>query len=309
MKILLTGIAGRAGRLVATRLLALGHTVVGIDKRTWPDAPEGIEVHRCDIRKRSAEEVFRNQRPEAVIHMATVTHLARRSEDRYRINLEGTRAVFDHSHTYGAKQVIFIGRHTFYGAGPDSPLYHTEDAPPRSVNIFPELADLVAADLYAGSALWRYPELKTSILRICYTLGPACHGTLASFLRGSRVPTALGFDPLFQFMHEEDMADAVALALSSEIHGVFNVAGPKPVPLSVLIREAGRRQIHVPGPLFRLALGRLGLPRLPKGAISHLKYPVVIDASAFIDATGFEFKRSHAETIEQYVKACPPPSK
>ena len=160
-----------------------------------------------------------------------------------RINVGGTRAVFEHCKAYGVKHAIFVGRHTFYGAGPDSPLYHTEDEPPMALGTFPELADLVAADLYAANALWRTPELVTTVLRICYTLGPSGHGTLGTFLRGPRVPTILGFDPLFQFMHEDDVVRALALALEKQLRGVFNVAGPDPVPLSSLDsgdRAAGR---------------------------------------------------------------------
>ncbi len=287
MKILLTGINGKIGRLVATLLLSRGHQVIGIDRRRWRGAPESIELHDVDVRKRAAEDVFRQHRPDACVHMATVTHIKHRSEDRYRINMVGTRAVFDNSHKHGVKQVVFVGRHTYYGAAPDSPLYHTEDDPPIAAIAFPELSDLVAADLYAGSALWRYPELSTSVLRLCYSLGPERHGTLASFLRGPWVPTVMGFDPLFQFMHELDMAEAICAALDSSLRGVFNVAGPDPVPLSLLIEQAGRRQIPVPEIAFRLALGRFGLPKLPRGAIEHIKYPIVLDTARFREATGF----------------------
>jgi len=287
MRVLVTGIAGKIGRLVGERLTEEGYEVAGVDRRPWPEAPEGVDMHHVDIRKRGAEEVFRSFRPDAVIHMGTVTHLVRRSEDRFRINLQGTRAVFDHSQRYGAKQVLFVGRHTYYGAAPDSPLYHTEDEPPMAIHSFPELADLVAADLYAGSALWRMPEIDTAVLRLCYTLGPLRHGTLAGYLRGPRVPAVLGFDPLFQFMHERDAATAIVLALSSRLRGVFNVAGPAPVPLSVIIRETGRRVVTVPEPLLNFTLGRFGLLRLPKGAIDHLKYPIVIDSGPFQKATGF----------------------
>ena len=94
---------------------------------------------------------------------------------------------------------------------------------------FPELADLVAADLYAGSALWRYPALDTCVLRMCYTLGASVSGTLATFLKAQRVPMVLGFDPLYQFMHERDVVAAIQLTLEKRIRGVFNVAGPSPV--------------------------------------------------------------------------------
>lgn len=306
MKVLVTGIAGNIGRLVANELLQAGHEVIGIDRRPWYHPPEGIRVFQHDIRKRPAEDVFRTQRPDAMIHMATVTHLTHRSEDRFRINLGGTQAVFDHCHTYGVKQAIFVGRHTYYGAAPDSALYHTESEPPMAVHTYPELSDLVAADLYAGSALWRYPEVDTAVLRICYTLGPLRQGTLAAFLRGPRVPTVLGFDPLFQFVHERDAADAICTALDKKLRGVFNVAGPPPVPLSVMIQQTGRTNIPIPEPVFNMALGRFGLPRLPRGALAHVKYPVVIDSSAFGDATGWQPKFDEDTTLHEFRQASSP---
>lgn len=305
MKVMLTGISSPIAKLVAAELVGQGDTVIGVDRRPWDDAPAGVEMHAIDVRKRAAEELIRHSQPEAIIHMATVTHLVARTEERYRINLGGTRAVFEHACNYGVEHAIFVGRHTYYGAGPESPLYHHEDDPPMAMNTFPELADLVAADLYACTSLWRFPNLVTSVLRFCYTLGPTGHGTLASFLRGRRVPTLLGFDPLYQFMHERDVAQAIVLALTSRIRGVYNVAGPQPVPLSLLIRDAGRTQIPVPEPIFTSLLGRFGLPKLPKGAIAHIKYPIVIDASAFKKATGFQHEVSEVQAIREYAAAFP----
>lgn len=309
MKVLVTGISSKISNLVARRLLSAGHEVIGIDRRPWPDAPPGVEMHEVDIRKRAAEEVFRKGRPDAVIHMATVTHLLAKSEDRYRINLGGTRAVFDAARTYGVKHVIFVGRHTYYGAAPDSPLYHSEDEPPMAMTAFPELSDLVAADLFATTALWRSPEICTAVLRICYTLGPTGVGTLSTFLRGARVPTILGFDPLFQFMHDSDVAAAITLALEKQVRGVFNVCGPQPVPLSVLIRETGRKSIPLPEIVFSSLLGRFGLPRLPAGALTHIKYPVVIDGAAFRAATGFTYEIDEVRAMHEYLAAFPPPAK
>jgi len=122
MKVLIPGISGLLARNVARRLLAQGHEVIGIDPRGWPGAPEEIDLYPIDIRKRDAEEVFRQRRPEAVIHMATISALQADAEERYRINLGGTRAVFEHSANHGVRQLLFIGRHTYYGAGPDAPL-------------------------------------------------------------------------------------------------------------------------------------------------------------------------------------------
>ena len=305
MKVLIPGIAGLLARKVAQRLLSGGHEVIGIDPRGWPGAPPQIELHKVDIRKRGAEEVFRKRRPQAVVHMATVSALTADAEERYRINLGGTRAVFEHCAAYGVEQLIFVGRHTYYGAGPDAPLYHTEAEPPQELGSYPELADLVAADLYAANALWRLPSLQTAVLRVCYTLGPSGHGTLASFMRGRFVPMVLGFDPLFQFLHEDDAADAIVLSLGKKLRGIYNVSGPQPLPLSVIAREAHRRVLPLPEVLLAVMLGRAGLPRLSRGALAHIKYPIVVDSSLFRREAGFEHRFDELTTVETFADAFP----
>jgi UDP-glucose 4-epimerase len=305
MKVVVTGIAGRLGRLIALELAAEGHTVLGVDKRPWPEAPAGVSVVETDLRKRPAEDLFRTERPEALVHLSTVTHLHVAEAD-HRMSLGSTKAVMDYCDRYAVTRAIFVGRHTYYGATAESPLYHTEDEPPMANEEFPELADLVAADLYAGSALWRYPRMDTAVLRLCYTLGPSRHGTLAEYLRGPKVPTVMGFDPLFQFMHEQDAARAVVVALSHSLRGVYNVAGPTPLPVSTLIQETGREQIAVPEALLPLLLGRLGLPRLPRGAISHLKHPIVIDTQAFRTRTGFTHRFDEYDTLQAFCEGGSP---
>jgi UDP-glucose 4-epimerase len=305
MKVLIPGISGLLARNVARRLLAQGHEVIGIDPRGWPGAPEEIDLYPTDIRKRDAEEVFRQRRPEAVIHMATISALQADAEERYRINLGGTRAVFEHSANHGVRQILFIGRHTYYGAGPDAPLYHTESEPPQELGTYPELADLVAADLYAANALWRLPALQTAVLRVCYTLGPSGHGTLASFLRGRFVPMVLGFDPLFHFMHEDDAADAIVTALSAKVRGIYNVAGPQPLPLSLIADESGRRALPLPETVLALLVGRAGLPRLSRGALAHVKYPIVVDATPFRKETGFAHRFDELATARSFADAFP----
>ncbi len=305
MRVLIPGASGAIARKLAVRLAGEGHEVVGIDRRPWRDPP--IEFHEVDVRKRAAEEVFRKLRPHACVNLATVTSLVMPGEERYQINLGGTRAIYEYCRAYGVTHSIFVGRHTFYGASPDSPLFHKEDEPPQALNVFPELSDLVAADLCAATALWRFPELVTTVLRVSYTLGPSGQGTLASFLRGKRVPMVLGFDPLFQFMHEDDVVEALTLTLARRPRGVFNVAGPQPLPLSRVIAEADRTPVPVPEFVLQGLMGRFGFPKLPRGALSHIKCPVVVDSSAFREATGFEHRHDELATIASYRVSFPRP--
>ena len=303
MKILITGISGGLARQLAQKLAVMGHEVLGIDRRPWLDPPSNVKVFNVDIRKRPAEDVFRHHKPEALIHMATVTHLTAKQEERYRINLGGTQTVFEHCHTYGVKQALFIGRHTVYGAAADAPLYRNEAEPPLATATYPALADLVAADLFAGSALWRYPQLNTAVLRLAYTLGPSLRGTLASFLgpnKGHTVPTILGFDPLFQVMHEADAVDAIIAALNAKLRGVFNVAGPPPIPLSVLCKKVNRVTLPLPEPLYSLITSRLSLSSLPHSARKHIKYPVVIQDKAFRQQTDYRPRINQEQLLQSF---------
>jgi UDP-glucose 4-epimerase len=115
----------------------------------------------------------------------------------------------------------------------------------------------------------------------------------------------LGFDPLFQFMHEEDAAEAIALALSKRLRGVYNVAGPQPLPLSVIAHEAGRRVLPLPETLLGLLVGRAGLPRLSRGALAHIKYPIVVDSGAFRAATSFQHRFDELTTIQTFADVFP----
>ncbi len=288
MKILVVGASGHVGRLVVQRLLDAGHTVVGIDRQPWPEAPGALDLCVSDLLKRGAEDQFRTRRPEVVVHMATLTHLLAGREERARVNLQGAQALLAHCAQYSVRRLIYVGHHTFYGASPDAPLYHREDEAPAGLGVSPELADIMAADLYVSGAFWRQPGLELTLLRPCYSLGPSGKGALASLLLGARVPRVLGFDPLFQFMHEEDLAEAVVTAVERAPRGIFNVAGPAPLPLSTIVERTGRVSMAVPEALHGKALGLLGVAVAAEGATSHLKYPVVVDGSAFREATGFE---------------------
>ena len=302
-KVLITGVSGGLGRLLAQRLLQAGYEVCGIDRRPWADPPIGVRVFEADIRKRPAEDVFRQHRPDVVVHMATVTHQGAPSEERYRINLGGTQAVFEHCHTYGVKQAVFVGRHTVYGAAPDAPLYRCEDEPPLAAATYPSLSDLVAADLFAASALWRYPEVKTCVLRLVYTLGPSMRGTLASYLGGRLgdvVPMVMGFDPLFQVMHEYDAVEAIYESIRCGLKGTYNVSGPRPIPLSTLCREVGRHPVSVPQLLYPALARRLSRAPLPSSALNHIKYPVVVNGDAFKEATGFEHRLNEPQLLEAF---------
>src|SRR5689334_17984926 len=287
--VLITGIAGGQGRLIARRL-ANTFDLVGVDRTYWEGHPPGLRVHKTDIRKRKFEDIFRTERPSAVVHLAFIRHFRGEPETRHEVNVLGTKRLLEYAIAAGVKRVIVISSSYVYGALPDTPYYMDEDSALNVSRNYPEVRDLAEVDTLATGFLWRHPEIATTILRPVNTLGYYVHSAIGRYLRQRYVPTIMGFNPMMQFIHEEDVAEAVALALQSGTHGVFNVTGPGAVPVKVAIRETGGTAIPIPEQLARAVFSRLfrfGLYPTPAGAIDFLKYPCTVDGSAFARTTGF----------------------
>jgi len=296
-RILITGATGSYGTVVIPYLAAKGYKIFGVDLREPKRSIPGVTFYRADIMKRSFDNVLRTVEPHTVIHLARVNAFSKSRHERHRINFEGTIRVVENSLKNNVQRFILGSRATVYGALPAQPQFVTEEHPPSAGRMFAQMDDLVSSDLYTSGMLWRYPEKNFVILRFVNVIGPRINSLLARYLKRRRVFTIMGFDPVYQVMHEEDMAESIRLSLEPEVRGIFNVTGPGEVPLHVLIDAAGGTRIPLVEGMVGLFKGRMGFPSLPKGAIAFLKFPSTVDGSRFREATGFTPKFNLRETI------------
>ena len=288
-KLLITGIAGGQGRLIARRVGDF-FQVSGVDREPWEGFPANVRMHVVDLRKRKFEDVFRTERPDALVHHAFVRHFRSAPHVRHEVNVLGTKRVLEYAIKYGVKRIVVISSSYVYGALPDNPYYVDEDYPLNVSRTYPEVRDLAEVDTLTTAFLWRHPEVTTAILRPVNTLGYYTNSAIKRYLTQRYVTTIMGFNPMMQFIHEEDVAEAVALALQTGAHGIFNVAGPGAVPLKVAVQETGGTAVPIPQSIARAVfsrLFRLGLYHTPPGAMDFLKYPCTVDGSAFARTTGF----------------------
>ena len=296
MKVIVTGAAGPRGRQLVEALATAEHRVVGTDTEPWNAPPRGTSFHQLDHRKRGFEELMRQEKPDAIVHLAVHAGFRLSAPERHRLNLEGTTKIIRLAADHGIRKLVIASHASVYGALADSPYFMTEDHPPRVGRSAPEMQDLVTADLLGSSAMWHHPELEIVILRPVHALGPTSRGAMATVLRRPWVPTVLGYDPMVQIIHELDVASAFMLALAPGLRGVFNVTGPGELPLSVLIDEVGGKNRPVPELAFSLLRGRFGLPDIAAGAVDFIKHPCLIDGGRFREATGFTPQRSLRDT-------------
>jgi UDP-glucose 4-epimerase len=175
----------------------------------------------------------------------------------------------------------------------------TEEAPLLGGQNFSDIRDLIEIDMLAQSFFWKLPETETVILRPVHILG-SVHNAPSNFLRLNPLLTIMGFDPMTQVVHQSDVVRAIELALRPGIRGIFNVAGPEPVPLSTLIKILGRQKISVPYSLARVALRRMWSLRLttfPPPELDHIRYVCMVDDSRARQVLGFAPRVSLADTV------------
>ncbi len=283
--VVITGISGRLGRLVAARLHRdPAFNIVGLDRRPFVGRPKDIVHHQVDLRSKRARDVFRmpgkhGGRIDALIHMGVMHDPRARASDLYSWNIRGTAQLLEYCAAYDVPKVVLLSSANVYGPRPENPQFLTEDAPLLAAQRFPRMRDLVEIDHLVSTFLWKAREIETVILRPVHILGRV-HNAPSNYLRLPRVPTLLGFDPMLQPIHERDVADAIITALRPGARGVYNVAGPGAVPLSTIIEVLGRRRLKLPHPLATPLLSaafRFGLSGYPVAELDFIRYVCMVD--------------------------------
>jgi UDP-glucose 4-epimerase len=302
--VLVTGICGRLGRLVA-RLLHREDRVIGIDRRPFVGKPKDIVHHQFDLRRKKTRDVFRAGGIRAVVHLGVMHDLRASPKEHHTWNVVGFQKVLEYMTQYGVPKLVVLSSANVYGPSPENPQFLTEDAPLLGAQHFSEIRDLVEVDHLAQSFFWKNPQVETVILRPCHILG-SVRNAPSNYLRLERPLRAMGFDPMVQVIHERDVADAVRLSLRRGVRGIFNVRGPGEVPLSHVFRVLGRRPVPVPAGLLEAGLARAFRYRMtsfPSPEVDHIRYVCMVDDTRARRELGFTPRYDIDETIRAVLEA------
>ncbi|MBK9033699.1 MAG: NAD-dependent epimerase/dehydratase family protein [Myxococcales bacterium] len=299
-KVVITGIAGRLGRVVAR---ALHHdprfVIEGLDRRPFPERPKDIVHHRVDVRSKRARDVFRHGQVDALVHMGLMHDPRASAADVYSWNVAGTMKLLEYCQTYEVPKVVVLSSADVYGPRPENTQFLTEDAPLLAAQRFPQMRDLVEIDHLASTFLWKARDVETVVLRPVHILGTV-HNAPSNYLRLDPVPTLFGFDPMVQVIHQRDVAAAVVAALAPGVRGIYNIVGPGQVPLSVILRELDRRTLPIPHPLAKplwsLAF-RAGVSSYPVAEFDFIRYICMVDGALAEADLGFTARATLRETI------------
>jgi UDP-glucose 4-epimerase len=309
-RVLITGVASFWGGRVAEALEndPTVETIVGLDTREPTVRLERTDFVRADESYSILSRIVRATQVDTVMHTFLVVDSTRASSrELHETNVIGTMNLLAAASTADSsvRQLIVKSSTLVYGSSYKDPSWFREEmtrvAPARTR----VERSLLEVEEYLRDFAEDNPHVTVSLLRFANVLGTDIVTPISKALSLPLVPAILGFDPLLQFVEEDDVIRSIEFAMRANLSGVYNVAGDGRIPWSEVAAIAGRRLLPLPPVLTGLSttpLARLGLVDLPPELLSLLRYGRGVDNSRLKQA-GFEYRYTTARAVESYARA------
>jgi UDP-glucose 4-epimerase len=294
--------------------------VLGMARRPFDPAEEGwekVSYRRGDILDRgSLAALFDGA--DVAVHLAFAIFGGR--EETRRVNLEGSRNVFEAAVTAGVDRLVYASSVAAYGFHPENPRPLTEDVPARGSEGFyysSQKAQLeLALDEIVGGS-----DVDPYVFRPCIVAGPRATMLVRQVVNSARlgdpIPSLrrrLGRLPLprpllpdpgvpIQLVHHDDVARALAAAIAGKgSPGPYNLAGEGTIRIGDVARAIGWHSVRIPAAAADLGAGiakrlRFASPQLEWA--TAMTTPVVMDSGRACRELGWEPRFDARETLIQ----------
>lgn len=303
-RILITGLStywgGRLAQLLEREREV--ETVLGVDTQDPRHELERTEFVRVDTDATLLRRIIRAAHIDTVVDTRlTADALPLPSGRGHEINVVGTRNVLAAAAgpDTPVRKVVFKSSDLVYGSERDDPAFFTEDLTrshrPRSAIE----ADVLQAEEAIAEFTAEHPSITVTVLRAASAIGGDLRTGRLSLLSLPVVPSILGFDPRWQFVHEDDVLGGLAHAVGHELPGVYNLAGDGVLALSEIASLLGKPLLPVLPPwgtvFAAVQLRRLGL-RVPVETLRDLRHGRGLD-NRRLKAHGYHYAYTSREAV------------
>lgn len=306
-RVLITGVSGFLGLRLAKRLEHDEDVeqIIGVDVAEPPIGIERFEFVEIDIRNPLIARVLEATAADTVVHTNITSTPARfggRSQMKEN-NVIGTMQLLAAAQRSDkVNKVVMKSSAAVYGSSPNEPSVIPEDHASRPVELAGYAKDCSEAETYARDFGRRRRDVDLVILRTQNVVGPTVETNIKSYLSLPVVPSAWGFDPRLQLLHEEDAVEALFLAAFGDARGIFNVAADGVIYLSKAIRLLGRVQLPLPLPAAQITaevLRRFGVVDFPTDQLKMIQFGRVLSTARAKEELGFSPKYSTEESVTE----------
>jgi UDP-glucose 4-epimerase len=203
------------------------------------------------------------------------------------------------------RKLVFKSSAHYYGCERDDPAFFTEAMrrphPPRTRLE----SDIVEAEKAVEGFADRNPDVTVTVLRFCNALGPDQRTTHTALFSLPAIPSILGFDPRYQFIHEDDLVGVLRFAAEHDLPGVYNAAADGVLALSEVASLLGKPLAPILPPwgtsLAATALRPAGI-RLPAEVLNQLRYGRGQD-NRKLKGAGYAFGYTSREAVLKHGEA------
>ncbi|GLP82741.1 NAD-dependent epimerase/dehydratase family protein [Mycobacterium antarcticum] len=314
-RVVVTGASGNVGAGVLRALARElpNAEVIGVCRRppTTGQVYERVGWHAVDLSAPTAtadlEPAMRGA--DVVIHLALAVHPVRDEEYLYRANVVGSQAVFDAMADAGIRQLVYASSLGIYAPGSTAPVSESWATTGQPTSIYSRhkvavesLLDRFEAE-HPDTVVARFrPTVvvqreTASMIRSLY-VGPLVPRLAYDLVRRAGVPVLpLPAGLALQFVHADDVGDAVIQLIRRRVRGSYNVAADA-LDAEALAALVKARPVDVDAPFMRTVittLSRLRLIALTPGWYDVAMNSPVMDTSKARRDLDWSPSRSSAE--------------
>lgn len=284
--------------------------IIALDVKKPDTGAKKTRLYEVDLTSAASEEriaeILSAERIDTLVHMAFLSSPTPAVGWAHELESVGTMHLLHAVRKVSLHKLILWSQTILYGAHPTNPNFLSEKHPLRASRSTPFFADKIQVEADVASFASKARSTVVTTLRTAPILGPTVQNYVSRYLDRRVVMTLMGFDPLWQFVHEADAVAAFKLAIDEDFGGVFNIVGDGVLPLSTVVRLAGRLRAPVAHPLAEplvAALWAAQLAEAPPSFLRYLRYVCVADGAKAARVMGFSPTYSTREALLDYISA------
>ncbi|MBI4830843.1 MAG: NAD-dependent epimerase/dehydratase family protein [Candidatus Lindowbacteria bacterium] len=284
--------------------------VIALDSSKPAFSSERIKFLKIDLTQPTADsaiaDALRDSGCDTVVHLSFFGQPTRDESYAHELEVIGTMHVLNACAQTGVKKIIIASTTSVYGASPRNPNFLTEDHPLNGNKNYRYIRDRVEVENLARRFREAHPEITVTVLRFAMILGPTVQNLATQYFRRLFVPTLLGYDPLVQFLHEDDAVRAFRLAIDKNCSNAYNIVGKGVLPLSTVISLMGKFNlplVHAVAYPVISALWLVNAADAPGQHLDYIRYLWVADGEKAKRELGFEARYSTKEAAMGFAGA------
>lgn len=315
MKVVVTGATGNVGTSTIKALGEAGEIdeIVGLARRKPSWNPPKTTWVEANILNADLAEIFAGA--DAVIHLAWAIQPSRDAVTLERINVEGSRHVFEAVAAAGVPKLIHASSVGAYSRGPkDREVDESWPTEGTSTSFYSRHKVAVERELDRFEA--DNPETRVARLRPALIFKDEAATEIRRLFVGPFLPSFLlrrGLLPAlpriarlrFQAVHSEDVGRAYLRAVLADVDGAFNIAAEPPLSPEEMAEQIGVRSFPVPGGVVRRLADlswRLRLQPTPPGWLDMALNVPLMSSDRARQELGWEPRRSAVEALEELLR-------